>query len=69
MGKTLHFLLLIVIILYFSWLNSKPSYKEKFHPMIRAKYRSGMRNMKNVKEGLDVVKRQAFSSLSKKLGY
>lgn len=68
-SKTLHFLLLIVIIIYFSWLNSKPSSKEDFHPMIKAQYRSGMRNMKVIKEGLDGVKRKTFRSISKKLGY
>ena len=69
LSKTLHFALLIVIILYFSWLNSKPSSKETFHPRLRQEYRSGMRNMKVIKEGLNDVKKQAFRSLSKKLGY
>ena len=69
LSKTLHFALLIVIILYFSWLNSKPSSKESFHPRLRQEYRSGMRNMKVIKEGLNDVKKQAFRSLSKKLGY
>ena len=50
-------------------LNSKPTSKESFHPRLRQEYRSGMRNMKKVKEGLDGVKRQAFRSISKKLGY
>ena len=69
LNKILHFVSLILIIIFFSWLNSKPSSKESFHPRLRQEYRNGMRNMKKVKEGLDGVKRQAFRSISKKLGY
>ena len=68
--KVGHYVLLIVIIVYFSWLNSKPrENKEGFHPRIREQYRSGMRNINMAREGFEEKKRQTFRLLSKKLGY
>tara|TARA_B110000285_G_C15137659_1_gene628292 strand:- start:2236 stop:2454 length:219 start_codon:yes stop_codon:yes gene_type:complete len=69
-GKFIHYSILIVVIIYFSWLNSKPrSNKEGFHPKIKEQYRSGMRNLHKIQEGLTTVKTGALRSLSKKLGY
>lgn len=67
--KLLHFLLLIIIILYFSWLNSMPKYKEEFHPKLKEQYRSGMRNMNSVKKKMEYFKDSVIRNLSKKLGY
>jgi hypothetical protein len=69
-GKFMHYSVLIVVIIYFSWLNSKPrSNKEGFHPKIKEQYRSGMRNLHEIREGLTSAKKEAIRSLSKKLGY
>ena len=68
--KVGHYVLLIVVIVYFSWLNSKPrDNKEGFHPRIKEQYRSGMRNINMAREGFEETKRQTFRLLSKKLGY
>lgn len=68
--KVGHYVLLIITIVYFSWLNSKPrNNKEGFHPRIKEQYRSGMRNINKVKESFEETKRQTFRLLSKKLGY
>jgi len=69
-GKIIHYSILIVVIIYFSWLNSKPrSNKEGFHPKIKEQYRSGMRNLHQIQEGLTSAKKEALRALSKKLGY
>ena len=68
-SKILHFVLLIIIILYFSWLNSLPKKKESFHPRLKQGFRSGLRNMNGIKKNMENFKNSMIRGLSKKLGY
>lgn len=70
--KIFHFVGLIIIIIFFSWLNSSrvmEDKKEGFHPKVKQHYRSGMRNLNNIRDGMSNMKEELFNGISKRLGY
>lgn len=71
-NKIFHFVGLIIIIIFFSWLNSSrvtEDNKEGFHPKVKQHYRSGMRNLNEMRDGMANIKEDMFNSVSKRLGY